>query len=127
MCSSDLGRGLLRLAVRTWPEQEWVVLGRKPHLPVVSGMVAAVTALGARETAMVQIYTAMTGSAIAAQRLLALDPADVAACTFALAEECDALAEAVASALPDLADLSDPLLDFLGEKHLHRERPLFVS
>jgi urease accessory protein len=75
----------------------------------------------------VQIYTAMTGSAIAAQRLLALDPADVAACTFRLAEECDRAADSVASALPDLFDLSDPVLDFLAERHLDRDRPLFAS
>jgi urease accessory protein len=121
------GRGLLRLAKHTWPHRDWSLLGPRPHLPVVSGVVAEVTELGTHETALVQIYTAMTGSAIAAQRLLALDPADVAACTFRLTAECDRTAEAVAARLPELTDLSDPLLDFLGEKHLQRDRPLFVS
>ena len=57
----------------------------------------------------------MTGSATAAQRLLALDPGDVAALTFELS----------ATVRPDrrpwpakeLADLSDPLLDVLAQRH----------
>ena len=67
---------------------------------------------------------AMTGSATAAQRLLALDPADVAALTFRLAELCERTA-AEAAAGP--ADLSDPLLDTLAQRHAERDRPLFVS
>jgi len=70
------------------------------------------------------VYTTMTGSATAAQRLLALDPADVAACTFRLAELCEHTA---AEATKGLADLSDPLLDTLAERHAERERPLFAS
>jgi urease accessory protein len=66
----------------------------------------------------------MTGSATAAQRLLALDPADVAALTFRLAELCERTA-AEAAAAP--ADLSDPLLDTLAQRHAERDRPLFVS
>jgi urease accessory protein len=66
----------------------------------------------------------MTGSATAAQRLLALDPADVAALTFELSPLCEATA---ADACKELADLSDPLLDVLAQRHSQRERPLFVS
>jgi urease accessory protein len=66
----------------------------------------------------------MTGSATAAQRLLALDPAAVAAVTFELSELCERTA---AEAGDGLADLSDPALDTLAQRHAERERPLFVS
>jgi urease accessory protein len=66
----------------------------------------------------------MTGTASAAQRLLALDPGDVAALTFALAELCEQTAHIAAQGL---ADLSDPLLDELAQRHTQRERPLFAS
>lgn len=121
------GRGLLRLAKTTWPEHDWSPLGRRPHLPVVAGIVGRVTELTARDMASVQIYTTMTGAAIAAQRLLALDPSDVAACTLRLARTCDEVADAVCGELPSLVDLSDLLIDVLSESHALRERPLFVS
>ena len=60
----------------------------------------------------------------AAQRLLALDPGDVAALTFELAPLCD---QTAAAAAKELADLSDPLLDVLAQRHTARERPLFAS
>ena len=66
----------------------------------------------------------MTGSATAAQRLLALDPGDVAAVTFELSSLCDRTADLASK---ELADLSDPLLDVLAQRHSQRERPLFVS
>ncbi|MGB3485236.1 MAG: urease accessory UreF family protein [Mycobacterium sp.] len=123
------GRGLLRLARRVWPNggalvTDWSVLGRAPHLAVVAGVVGETTALDPEHTALVLVYTTMTGSATAAQRLLALDPADVAAVTFALSETCDRTA---AEATTGLADLSDPLLDLLAQRHAARERPLFMS
>jgi urease accessory protein len=119
------GRGLLRLARRVWPTgAEWATLGRAPHLGVVAGAVGRVGALEPGHTALALVYTTMTGSATAAQRLLALDPADVAAVTFTLAPVCDDTAGAAAEGL---ADLSDPLLDVLAQRHAARERPLFVS
>ncbi|MGN7780297.1 urease accessory protein UreF [Mycolicibacterium sp. 22603] len=124
------GRGLLRLAKRVWPEPAaaavagWGALGVKPHLPVVAGVVGRVSGIEDEHTALSMVYTTMTGSATAAQRLLALDPADVAAMTFELSALC---AHTAAQALDDLAELSDPLLDVLAERHAARERPLFSS
>jgi len=118
------GRGLLRLARRVWPAAEWDALGPRPHLPVVAGRVGATGGLTPGQTALSVVYTTMTGTATAAQRLLALDPADVAAMTFDLAELCEQTAE-IATA--GLADLSDPLLDELAQRHAERDRPLFVS
>jgi len=122
--SRSQGRGLLRLAVRVWPEAVWEPLGARPHLAVIAGKVGEVSGLTPEQTALSIVYTTMTGAASAAQRLLALDPADVAALTFELAESCQRTAELATTCL---ADLSDPLLDELAERHAARERPLFAS
>lgn len=118
------GRGLLRLAKRVWPDQPWTGLGTKPHLAVVAGVVGIAGAVTPEHTALSLVYTTMTGTATAAQRLLALDPADVAVLTFELAELCE---QTAAAAVSEIADLSDPLLDVLAEDHAARERPLFSS
>jgi urease accessory protein len=118
------GRGLLRLARRVWPERGWHVLGATPHLSVAAGAVGAAGGLDPEQTALSVVYTTMTGSATAAQRLLALDPGDVAALTFELSPLC---AETAAEAAKELADLSDPLLDVLAQRHSERDQPLFAS
>jgi urease accessory protein len=118
------GRGLARLARRVWPAGDWETLGTTPHLAVAAGAVGAASGLNPDQTALSIVYTTMTGSATAAQRLLALDPGDVAALIFGLAPLCDQIA---ADAGKELADLSDPMLDVLAQRHSQRERPLFVS
>jgi len=124
------GRGLARLARRIWPEgrpdlpDTWGSLGLTPHLAVASGLVGRLAGLSAQQTAVAVVYSTMTGTATAAQRLLALDPADVAALTFEFAELCEATAD---DAIQDIADLSDPLLDVLAQRHAGRDRPLFSS
>lgn len=124
--SRTQGRGLCRLARRVWPEahSDWDALGVTPHLAVVSGVVGRIAGLTPLHTAESVVYTTMTGSATAAQRLLALDPADVAALTFELAPLCE---QTAAQAVHEPADLSDPLLDVLAQRHTERDRPLFVS
>jgi urease accessory protein len=118
------GRGLARLARRVWPQCDWTALGMTPHLGVAAGAVGLASGLEPDHTALSVVYTTMTGSATAAQRLLALDPGDVAALTFELSALC---AQTAAEAGKELADLSDPLLDVLAQRHSERERPLFVS
>ncbi len=118
------GRGLVRLARRVWPREDWNALGATPHLAVAGGAVGAASGLAPEHTALWIVYTTMTSSATAAQRLLALDPGDVAAQTFELAQLCE---QTAAEAAKDLADLSDPLLDVLAQRHLERDRPLFAS
>lgn len=124
VASRAQGRGLLRLARKVWPERDWVAIGTKPHLSVAAGAVGAASGLMPEQTAISVVYTTMTGSATAAQRLLALDPGDVAALTFDLSPLCD---QTAAEAAKELADLSDPLLDVLAQRHAERDRPLFAS
>jgi urease accessory protein len=118
------GRGLTRLARRVWVDGDWDALGATPHLAVAAGAVGAASSMTPQHTALSVVYTTMTASATAAQRLLALDPGDVAALTFQLSGLCDQTADL---ACKELADLSDPLLDVLAQRHTERERPLFVS
>jgi urease accessory protein len=122
--SRTQGRGLVRLARAVWPDAGWDELGPRPHLAVATGCVGAISGLLPEHIALHLVYTTMTGSATAAQRLLALDPAAVAAVTFGLSALCEVTA---AEAGAGLADLSDPLLDTLAQRHAERERPLFVS
>ena len=88
-------------------------------------MVGAASGLAPEQTALSLVYTTMTGSATAAQRLLALDPgrrrrADLRAVAAVRSRP-------PAEAANGLADLSDPLLDVLAQRHAERERPLFAS
>ncbi|KAA1251885.1 Urease accessory protein UreF [Mycobacterium simiae] len=122
--SRKQGRGLVRLARLIWPDPTWDDLGRRPHLAVAAGRVGALSGLPTEDNALHVVYTTMTGSATAAQRLLALDPAEVAALTFRLSGLCE---QTAVEATVGLADLSDPLLDTLAQHHAERERPLFFS
>ncbi|MCW4352994.1 urease accessory protein UreF [Hoyosella sp. YIM 151337] len=118
------GRGFLRLAKTVWPQHDWSGFSSRPHLPVIAGAVGRTCGLSARDTALAVVYTAMTGAATAAQRLLALDPGHVARLTFELAPLCD---EAADRAATGLHSLSDPLFDLLAQRHVLRDMPLFVS
>lgn len=119
------GRGLLRLARTTWPSGQWSALGPRPHHAVALGVVAAAAGLSPHDAALAAVYVTMTGSATAAQRLLALDPGQVAACTLQLAGACDEVAtRALVEGLPCT---SDPLLDLLAQRHALREGTLFAS
>ncbi|GAA4406009.1 urease accessory protein UreF [Tsukamurella soli] len=122
--SRTQGRGLLRFARRAWPDGDWARWGERPHAAVVLGEIARRSGVDPAGAAMVAGYTSMTGAATAAQRLLALDPADVAVVTMELARECETVASV---AVVGLADRSDPLQDVLAERHLLRDNPLFVS
>lgn len=90
------GRGMLRLARRMFDEADWTAHTPHTHLPVICGAIGAVTRLSGFHTALVLVYTTMSGSATAGQRLLALDPADVAVVIAELGPECERVAAAAA-------------------------------
>ncbi|MFT4126217.1 MAG: urease accessory UreF family protein [Gordonia sp. (in: high G+C Gram-positive bacteria)] len=118
------GRGMLRLARRMWPDADWSAHTPTTHLPVISGAVGRASGLSGFHTALILVYTTVSGSATAGQRLLALDPADVALMIADLTPACEQVA---AEAAVGLADLSDPLLDVFAERHERRPMPLFMS
>ncbi|WP_280502404.1 urease accessory UreF family protein, partial [Nocardia farcinica] len=115
---------LLGLARLIWPHRYWSTLTPRPHLSTAFGAVGAAADVPPAEIAGIVVYTTLTGAATAAQRLLALDPADIAACTVRLAELCDRTA---AEAATGPAALSDPLQDVLAQRHVLRDMPLFAS
>lgn len=123
------GRGLLRLARVTWPGEDWDALGPRPHQGVALGVVARVAGLTPHDAALALVWTTLTGAATAAQRLLALDPGQVAACTLGLTGVCDEVAAAAADAVArgELPAPADPLADLLAERHTRREMTLFAS
>ncbi|MDL9946822.1 urease accessory UreF family protein [Gordonia sp. ABSL11-1] len=118
------GRGMLRLARRLWQHAEWDEHVPRTHQPVITGAVGRVCRLSGFHTALILAYTTMSGAATAGQRLLALDPADVAVVIADLGVECERVA---AAAAVGLADLSDPTFDVFAERHERREMPLFMS
>ncbi|MFZ2239252.1 MAG: urease accessory UreF family protein [Gordonia amarae] len=118
------GRGMVRLAKRLYPHHDWSEHSPATHLPVISGSVGAVAGLSPLQTALVLVYTTMSGSATAGQRLLALDPADVAITIAELSPLCEQVAR---EATIGLADLSDPIFDIFAERHTRRDMPLFMS
>ncbi|GAB98733.1 urease accessory protein UreF [Gordonia namibiensis NBRC 108229] len=118
------GRGMVRLARRMFPDHDWSAHKPTTHLPVISGSIGAASSLSGFHTALVLVYTTMSGSATAGQRLLALDPADVSIMIAELGAECERVA---AEAAVGLADLSDPILDVFAERHERQPMPLFMS
>jgi urease accessory protein len=138
--SRSQGRGLLRLARAAWVGPHiglaWSDLGSRPHHAVVIGCAARAAGLGPPEAALTAAYLAVTGPATAAQRLLALDPVEVAVVTLELAGEIDAVAAEASAAAGTAAatgrfvclpDDADPLLDLLAERHARRSDRLFAS
>ncbi len=101
--SRRLGRQLVRVAGRCWPDATLVLLSATlpdgAHQPVALGAVGVAAGLDAVDVAGLSVHHAVTTPAQAAVRLLGLDPFGVAAVTARLAPVAvDVAAQAVASA-----------------------------
>jgi urease accessory protein len=107
----------------------WAVSLREAHEPVALGAVAAAAGLGPGDAALVAAYTAVSGPASAAVRLLGLDPYAVQAVLAGLAGECDRVAARAtdAAAVGRLPAAGAPLLDITAEIHATWEVRLFAS
>ncbi|WP_214411974.1 urease accessory protein UreF [Sphaerisporangium fuscum] len=127
------GRLLLRGARRIWPSPALDTLARAvpegPHHPVVLGAVAAAARCSPYDAALATAYTAITGPATAAVRLLGLDPVDVHRVLAGLVAALEGVARAATArtAWEDLPAHAAPALDLLAEQHLRTEVRLFVS
>ncbi|QIG43218.1 urease accessory protein UreF [Nocardioides anomalus] len=125
-----LGRGLLRLARRTWPAaaRHWTSVDRPPRA-VVLGAVAAETGLAARELVTVVAYDDVQTVLGAALKLLPLDPADATAWCVGLLPDVDRLADVLSTltATTDIPATGSPQIEAWAQAHALTTRRLFSA
>jgi urease accessory protein len=128
--SLDLGRGLLRLMRRHWPDAlATILLGEvdPPPRAVTYGALGAAAGLTAEQTALLVAYDDAQTLASAAPKLFPLDPGTATGWVLGAGT---AVAEVVA-AVADLTDPADipadaaPTLEAWVEAHAHQPRRLF--
>jgi urease accessory protein len=129
------GRQLLRAGRAAWPGEMLdglvAAVPAGAHHPVALGAVASAGGMAPEEAAMAGAYDSVCGPAMAAVRLLGLDPftvhsllADLAPAMEAVATETARWAEGPLGELPAVAA---PLLDISAEMHAISEVRLFAS
>jgi urease accessory protein len=126
----SLGRGLLRLARRTWPDAaaHWSAHDRPPRA-LVLGAIAASTGLPAVELARVVAYDDVQTVLAAALKLLPLDPADATTWCVELLPDVDRVASEV-STLAGVAEIpatGAPQIEAWAQAHAHATRRLFSA
>lgn len=129
------GRQLLRAGRAAWPGDVLdglvAAVPAGAHHPVALGAVASAGAVAPEEAALAAVYDSVCGPAMAAVRLLGLDPfrvhsllADLAPAMEAAAAEAGRRSTGPLSQLPAVAA---PLLDLSAEVHAGSEVRLFAS
>ncbi|MER7435639.1 urease accessory UreF family protein, partial [Pseudonocardia alni] len=131
------GKAALRAARAAWPSPELdtlVAVDRRPHHPLIVGVVVGVAGESPSDAARCVGYLAVSGPASAAVRLLGLDPFAVNAALVALDDDLAVVVDEAADlAVGDPADLpapGAPVLDLMAESHVHHHRErvrLFAS
>jgi urease accessory protein len=131
------GKAALRAARAAWPSPELdtlVAVDRRPHHPLIVGVVVGVAGESPSDAARCVGYLAVSGPASAAVRLLGLDPFAVNAAVVALDDDLAVVVDEAADlAVGDPADLpapGAPVLDLMAESHVHHHRErvrLFAS
>lgn len=129
--SRRLGRQLLRVGGRCWPDPVLATLPEDPHLPVALGAVGVAAGLDARTVAGIAVHHATTTPAQSALRLLGLDPFAVAALTASLATEGEEVAAQAVSAaggpIGDLPARTGPVVEIAAARHASLTTRLFAS
>lgn len=129
----DLGRMLLRAMSSIAPDAAPVLsaAGRVLQQPIAYGVTAAALGLTARDAASVVLYESAAAPAVAAVKLMSIDPFATHRCLAALAGDLDALTErAAAHATTSPRDLpgdTAPLSDLAAELHTRHDQRLFAS
>ena len=128
--SRMLGRGLLRLARRTWPGAVagWPADAQPPRA-VVFGSIAADTDLPAVELARVVAYDDVQTVLSAALKLLPLDPADATAWCVELLPDVDRLANEISTLTTtnDIPATGSPQIEGWAQAHARTTRRLFSA
>jgi len=125
-----LGRGLLRLARRTWPEAaaHWSAQDRPPRA-LVLGAIAAGSGLPAVELARVVAYDDVQAVLAAALKLLPLDPADATAWCVELLPDIDRVADEVSTltGTGEIPATGAPQIEAWAQAHARTSRRLFSA
>lgn len=129
------GRQLVRASLALWPGEILEDLHRTipdgPHHPVALGGAAAAAGLDPFDAARCAIYSAVSGPAGAAVKLLGLDPLAVhslmARLTPAMERAALAAAGFAEGPLRTLPCPGSPLLDLYAENHVLAQMRLFAS
>jgi urease accessory protein len=128
--SGQLGRGLLRTAAVWFASDQLLAAYRAQSeltpRPVALGVLGRAGGLCGRGVARASLYDDAAAVAAAAVKLLPLDAAVASSWVLGLAEEIDAIADAVASDA-QLPSSATPLLDRRALVHASTDRRLFVS
>jgi urease accessory protein len=128
--SRMLGRGLLRLARRTWPAAVagWPADARPPRA-LVLGAIAADGGLPAAELARVVAYDDVQTVLAAALKLLPLDPTDATAWCLDLLPDVDRLAHGLSTltVTSEIPATGSPLIEGWAQAHAHTTRRLFSA
>jgi urease accessory protein len=134
--SRRLGRQLVRVSMRCWPDATLVTLiDQLPdgtHLPVALGAVGLAAGLDPLDVARLSVHHALTTPAQAALRLLGLDPYEVAALTVRLGDVAalvvgDALACSIVEDLADLPARTGPVVEIAAVEHRTWDYRLFAT
>ncbi|MFF3494449.1 urease accessory protein UreF [Streptomyces sp. NPDC002795] len=125
-----LGRGMVRLAERLWPDHDAVRALRtlpRPPRPVALGVVCALAGLDDSQSARVCLYEDAQTVASAAPKLLPVDPVEPVRWVLEVAEVIErAVARAVAVTGPeDIPATAAPLMELWSLEHAGRERRIF--
>lgn len=130
------GRALARTGTQAWPSPALHALGRRPHQPLVLGVLAAAAGGSGADAAGLAVHHLVGQAASAAVRLLGLDPLAVAAVSArslddaggVVAEAAERGTAAADADAPDaLPDATTPRPEVLAVLHAHAEGALFAS
>ena len=128
--SRTLGRGLLRLARRAWPEAaaHWAPDARPPR-PAVLGAIAATSGMEPSDLALVVAYDDVQTVLSAALKLLPLDPADTALWCRDLLPDMARLAEHVGplTSTAHIPATGSPQIEKWAQAHARTIRRLFSA
>ena len=133
--SRSLGRQMIRVALRAWPNLDVVTLRsihvNGPMQPIALGAVAYAAQLSPQDAALCSLHHFVGMATTAAVRLVGLDPFDVQAIAARIASRLDDIA--VEAALfanktgSDLPASTSLLADMMAEHHATWEVRLFAS
>ncbi len=131
--SGMLGRGLVRMALRLWPDHPavtaLVAIDRAPMRPVALGTVAAVMGIGEAAVARVCFYDDIQTVALATLKLAPIDPVDPVAWVLSLEPLIDTLVENVLAveSVDDMLAATAPEAEQWSLNHAGRTRRIFIA